>query len=161
MNQSHQAPELPLKDFQTHIVVKSSGSNEDALLSFVDVASRELLYNGNQSSHLAYFVVKIATPSFSPHQILLVSSSEYDDTVNKMLKCVRQYALWHINVSRPGNLALRGLKEQDHKIGSYVMFTTGAEDAVSQAEGLMDSTSWNTRALFLVVVRTPTTRPEH
>jgi hypothetical protein len=40
------------------------------------------------------------------------------------------------------------------------MFTTGAEDAVSQAEGLMDSTSWNNRALFLVVVRTPTASPE-
>ena len=40
------------------------------------------------------------------------------------------------------------------------MFTTGAEDAVSQAEGIVDSTSWNNRALFLVVVRTPTASPE-
>ena len=41
-----------------------------------------------------------------------------------------------------------------------MIFTTGAEDAVSQAEVLMDSTSWNNRALFLVVVRTPTASPE-
>jgi hypothetical protein len=52
------------------------------------------------------------------------------------------------------------MKEQDDQIGSYVMFTTGAEDAVSQAEGLMDSTSWNNRALFLVLVRTPTASPK-
>jgi len=40
------------------------------------------------------------------------------------------------------------------------MLTTGAENAVSKAEGLMDSRSWNNRALFLVVVRTPTASPE-
>jgi hypothetical protein len=52
------------------------------------------------------------------------------------------------------------MKEQDDRVGSFVMFTTGAEDAVSQAKGLMDSTSWNNRALFLVVVRNRTTSPE-
>ena len=77
-----------------------------------------------------------------------------------MLNCVNQYALWHFYVSLPGKLGLRGMKKQDDKVGSYVMFTTGAEDAESQAEGLMDSTSWNNRALFLVVVRTPTASPE-
>jgi hypothetical protein len=63
-------------------------------------------------------------------------------------------------VSLPGNLWLQEMKEEDDKIGSYVMFTTGAEDAVSQAEGLTDSRSWNNKALFLVVVRTPTASPE-
>jgi hypothetical protein len=52
------------------------------------------------------------------------------------------------------------MKEQDDKLGSYVMFTTGAEDAVSQAEGHMDGTSWKNRALFLVVVRNTTASPE-
>lgn len=131
-----------------------------SVLSFVGATSRELLYNATQSSQLAHFVANIATQSFSPDKILLVSSTTYDDTVDMMLKCVHQYALWHIHVSLPGNLGLRGMKEQDDKVGSYVMFTTGAEDAVSQAEGLMDSTSWNNRALFLVVVKTPTANPE-
>ena len=131
-----------------------------AVLSFVGATSRELIYNATQSSQLAHFVANIATQSFPPDKILLVSSTEYDDTVDMMLKCVHQYALWHLHVSRPGNLILRRIKEQDDKVGSYVMFTTGAEDAVSQAERLMDSTSWNNRALFLVVVRNTTASPE-
>jgi len=52
------------------------------------------------------------------------------------------------------------MKEQDDKVGSYVMFTTGAEDAVSQADGLMESTSWNNRAPFIVIVRNRTASPE-
>lgn len=131
-----------------------------AVLSFVGATSPELIYNATQSSQLAHFVANIATQSFPPDKILLVSSNEHDDTVDMMLKCVHQYALWHLHVSRPGNLGLRGMKDQDDKVGSYVMFTTGVEDAVSQAEGLMESTSWNNRALFLVVVRNATASPE-
>jgi hypothetical protein len=86
-------------------------------------------------------VAKLATQSFSPDKILLVSGSQYDDTMDMKLKCVHQDALWHIHVSRPGNVSLRAMKQQGDKIGSYVMFTTAAEDAVSQIEGLMDSTS--------------------
>jgi hypothetical protein len=63
-------------------------------------------------------------------------------------------------VSLPGNVGLQEMNEQVDKVGSYVMFTTGAENAISQADGLMKSTSWNNRALFLVVVRTPTASPE-
>ena len=131
-----------------------------AVLSFIGATSRELFHNATQTSQLAHFVANIATESFSPDKILLVSSTEYDDTVDMMLECVHQYALWHIHVSFPGNLGLRGMKEEDDKVGSYVMFTTGAEDAISQAKGLMDSTSWNNRALFLVVVRNSTASPE-
>jgi hypothetical protein len=131
-----------------------------AVLSFVGATSPELFYNATQSSQLAHFVAKLATQSFPPDKILLVSSTEYDDTVDMMLKRVHQYTLWHLHVSRPDNLVFRRMKEQEDKVGSYVMFTTGHEDAVSQAEGLIASTSWNNRALFLVVVRNPTANPE-
>ncbi len=40
------------------------------------------------------------------------------------------------------------------------MFTTAADDAESQVKDLMDSTSWNNRAPFLVVVRNTTASPE-
>ena len=131
-----------------------------ALITFVGATSTQLFHNATQSSQLAYYVAKIATQSFSPDKILLVSSTEYDHTVDMMLKFVHQYALWHIHVSLPRNSQLRQNKEQDEKVGSYVMFTTGADDAKSQAEGLMDSTSWNNRAPFLVVVRNTTASPE-
>ena len=130
------------------------------MLSFVGVTSLELFHNATQSSQLAHFVTNIATQSFSPDKILLVSSTEYDDTVDMMLKYVHQYALWQIHVSFPGNLGLQVMKEQEDKVGSYVLFATGAENAVSQVEGLMERRSWNNRALFLVVVRKSTARPE-
>jgi hypothetical protein len=131
-----------------------------AVLSFVGATSRGLFYNATQTSQLAHFVANIATQSFSPDKILLVSSNEYDETVDMMLKCVHQYALWQLHVSIPGDSGLKEMKEQDDKVGSYVMFTTGAEDALSQAVGLKESMSWNNRALFLIVVRNPTTTPE-
>jgi len=131
-----------------------------AVLSFVGATSRELFYNATQSSQLAQFVVKIATQSFPPDKILLVSSTEYDDTVDMMLKSVHQYALWQLRVSLVVNLGLQEMEEQDDKVGSYMIFTKGAKDAVTQAEVLMDSTSWNNRALFLVVVRNWTASPE-
>jgi len=89
-----------------------------AVLSFVGATSRELFHNATQTSQLAHFVANIATQSFSPNKILLVSSTEYDDSVDMMLKCVHQYALWQLHVFRPGNLTLRRMKEQDDKVGS-------------------------------------------
>jgi hypothetical protein len=78
-----------------------------AVLSFVGVTSRELLYKATQSSELAHFVANIVTQSFSPDKILLVSSTENDDTVDMMLKSMHQHALWHFHISLPGNLGLR------------------------------------------------------
>jgi len=131
-----------------------------AMLSFVGATSQQLFYNATQASQLAYFVAKIATQSFSPDKILHVSSTQYNDTVDTMLNCVQKYAMFHFQVSLPENLGRRGMKEQDHNVGSYVIFKTRAEDSVTQAEGLMDNTSKNKRAMFLVVLRTPTASPE-
>ena len=89
-----------------------------AVLSFVGATSRELFYNATQSSQLAHFVVKIATQSFPTDKILLVSSTEYDDTVDMMLKCVHQHALWHLHVFLLGNLGLQEMEEEVDKVGS-------------------------------------------
>ncbi|GFG36592.1 hypothetical protein Cfor_06395 [Coptotermes formosanus] len=131
-----------------------------AVLLFVGATTPQFVYNTTEPSHLAYFVADIATASFSPDKILLVSSNKYDDAVDMLLKNLHQHALWHLHVSRNGDLTPRPLKEQDDKVGSYVIFTTGADDVASQAQRLMESTSWNNRAPFLVLVGIPTATPE-
>lgn len=131
-----------------------------ALLSFVAARRPHFFHYTTESSQLAYFVAKIATEYFPPDKILLVSSTEHDDTVDVMLQHVHQHAQWHLHVSRPGALRLRQIKQHDDKVGSYVIFTTGADDVVSQAEGLARSRTWNHRAPFLVVVGKSPGSPE-
>jgi hypothetical protein len=42
--------------------------------------------------------------------------------------------------------------QQQGKVGSYVIFTTDSDDVMTQMDSLVNSTSWNNRAHFLVVV---------
>jgi len=131
------------------------------MLLLVEVTRIKCIFNTHESSQLSLVVIKIARESFSPDQILLISSSEHNgSTVDNFLNNINHYAQWNLHVFRPGAVKLEAMYQQEAKVGSCVVFTRDSDDVMKQMASLMNSTSWNNRVQFLLVATVPVANPE-
>jgi hypothetical protein len=103
--------------------------------------------------HLVFSVITEAHHHFDPYRTLLVSSSDLDNKMaDFLLQHINKMAVWPLHVSRTSSRTLKKPEQHGDKIGNYVILARECDDLVRQTDELMESSVWNSRARFLILV---------
>ena len=97
-------------------------------------------------------ITAIVRKHFNPGKPMLISSSaSNDDLVNKVLENINEASLWQLRVHKIFSDRQENSYDDLFKIGSCIIFVKEFGEMKEQLDELLQDTSWNGRAKFLIV----------